>query len=1120
MSDYFLHFRSFYSNHIGKKDKVLDYPALSKIRKKKFDKILLYNLIGQSTDLQPEFEKLRLLIKEDGLLILTSINPVWGRFFGYRDSKSPLVFLWFINNLLDISGYKIIRSGYIAIPPSIPIVSFILNLTLPIIPKLKRLLPFQFVLARPKKLSPLKEFSVSVIIPTFNEEGNVADCIKQLPSMGKFTEIIIADDGSTDETLRIARSYKKKYPNLKVLDLPHKGKVWAVKAGFEKATGEILMIWDADRTVDASELPRFYRLLASGQAEYAQGTRLAYPMEKQAMRLLNLAGNFFFGWLYTFILNTQITDTLCGTKVIFKKDFNKIEFGTEPWGDFDLLFGAKRLGLRIKEVPVHYKARVAGLSKMKTFRYGMVVAKMSLKAFWEFKVLYGIKKIPELFKGNFALGAIFLLAAFVRFWGLMPNLPYHPDEGYIQKASHELFLSIVTEGNFEPKAYKYGSIVLYIQALTYMPFLLAAYFLKLLSFISIGTSLQNQTFIDSFEKLTFDFRETIFWAQRAGTAFFGTLSVILVFLISKKLFSKTAGIIAALVFAVTPSHVRSSHWVTTDVLSLFTILLALFCIIHIYKTGKWRWYILSGLAIGIASSIRYFPIALLVYPIAFLFDPHKSREWFVKILTGFVFVFIGFVISTPFLFFSKESQEIFHYEMTQHVLPFYGTAVSAFATEMGSFIFSLGKTPFPDINTLNPTKFQPFYSSFLTFKGFGLIPTIASLIGAVVTLIKYPKHFLIISIIPFANWFYISYYMHASYDRLVIPILPFLAVYIGVLIKAFWDIIKNRIPKIVAFSLTVILMAAIIHYPLNESISSSIACSKPTVFKEAELWIDKNIPVDAKVAHIPIFMFPSKPYPNLQETTPNSIFYPEELKKEGYQYMFMNDSRFGYNLYPFYTDFFIRPEVMYQNSFIPLVLKSYETQTEEVLRVTRPEFCDPTDLLIYKLPTAKTTPKNPVKKFNFYTAQDIENWRLQIFNSKNRVNLSFNAREGREGDGSLEINWDQIGYTGPRVYSEKIPVEPNKFYLLTGWIKASMDIAPIERDGFLRMDFYAEDGDILLPGESVILSERVFGKSKWRPFSTEGKAPENARYGVISAQLNGSKTSGSFYFDDLELYTQ
>jgi glycosyltransferase involved in cell wall biosynthesis len=159
-----------------------------------------------------------------------------------------------------------------------------------------------------------------------------------------------------------------------------------VRTGFAAATGDLLMILDADLTVPPEELPKFYDLLTSGITDYAHGTRLVYPMDDQAMRFLNKIGNRVFAQIFTFLLGQPITDTLCGTKVLWKKDYEKIAahrsyFGDfDPFGDFDLVFGARKQNLRLMEVPVHYKNRTYGETNISRFRHGLLLFRMSLFA--------------------------------------------------------------------------------------------------------------------------------------------------------------------------------------------------------------------------------------------------------------------------------------------------------------------------------------------------------------------------------------------------------------------------------------------------------------------------------------------------------------------------------------------------------------------------------------------------------------------------------------------------------------------------------------------------------------------------------------------------------------------
>lgn len=236
----------------------------------------------------------------------------------------------------------------------------------------------------PRTVRPL---TCSVIVPCRNEEDNVAPLVERLPALGTHTQLIFVDDSSTDDTAARVRACIARYPDRDITLISHRGqggKAGAVFHGFDEATGDILMILDADMTVAPEDLPRFYLALAEGVADFANGTRFTYPMEEGAMRSVNVAGNRVFGWVLTWLLGSRITDSLCGTKAIFREDWARIRQvrslfgGHDPWGDFDLLLSAAYLGLRIIDIPVAYHARVAGESKMKAFRHGWVLGRAYL----------------------------------------------------------------------------------------------------------------------------------------------------------------------------------------------------------------------------------------------------------------------------------------------------------------------------------------------------------------------------------------------------------------------------------------------------------------------------------------------------------------------------------------------------------------------------------------------------------------------------------------------------------------------------------------------------------------------------------------------------------------------
>jgi glycosyltransferase involved in cell wall biosynthesis len=226
--------------------------------------------------------------------------------------------------------------------------------------------------------------SVSVIIPARNEAGNIETAFQRLPQMGSHTEIIFVEGHSKDETLATIKQAIQNHPewDAKLFPQPGKGKADAMRVGFEKASGEILMILDADLTVRPEDLPRFYEALVSGKGEFINGVRLVYPMQEQAMRFLNLVGNKFFSMTFSWLLGQSIKDTLCGTKVLRKCHYerivaNRAYFGEfDPFGDYDLIFGAAKQNLKIVDLPIRYQDRTYGSTNIDRWRHGMLLFRM------------------------------------------------------------------------------------------------------------------------------------------------------------------------------------------------------------------------------------------------------------------------------------------------------------------------------------------------------------------------------------------------------------------------------------------------------------------------------------------------------------------------------------------------------------------------------------------------------------------------------------------------------------------------------------------------------------------------------------------------------------------------
>ncbi len=362
----------------------------------KFDFIIISDTVGYFEDVQKAFQELHKLCNEDTRIIITYHNFLWqpaltlAEFLGLKMSPKKLNWLNLddISNLLSLANFDIIKKGRRFIcPKSIPVVSNFLNKYIANLPLFNNFCITGYVIARPSISNPADNdlFSVSVVIPARNEKGNIEHAVNRIPHMGRHTEIIFVEGNSTDNTLeeikRVCEKYSGKY-DIKYTVQNGKGKGDAVRKGFSIAKGDIFMILDADLTVPPEDLPKFYNAISTGKGEYINGSRLVYPLEKDAMRTLNMLGNIFFSIMFTWLLSQRLKDTLCGTKVISKKNYEKIicnrkYFGEfDPFGDFDLIFGSAKLNLKFAEIPIRYKSRQYGSTNISRFIHGWLLIKM------------------------------------------------------------------------------------------------------------------------------------------------------------------------------------------------------------------------------------------------------------------------------------------------------------------------------------------------------------------------------------------------------------------------------------------------------------------------------------------------------------------------------------------------------------------------------------------------------------------------------------------------------------------------------------------------------------------------------------------------------------------------
>lgn len=370
--------------------------AISFTPEVEIDYIIVSDLITSLWDIQEFFRNIRTYVTPHTKIIISSYNYIWEPFLKMGENlglkaKQPLqnwLTIKDIENVLRLENFEIIKvERKLLFPKYIPIFNLIFNKFLANLPGINSLDLIQFITVRPLYSEP-QDFSVSIVVPARNEKGNIENAIKRTPDFGSHQEFIFIEgnssDGTYEEMLRVQKAYPEK--DIKVMKQSGKGKGNAVREAFDVATSDILMILDADLTTPPEDMPKFYDALRNNKGEFINGCRLVYPMEKEAMRFLNYLANKFFGWFFSYLLGQRLKDTLCGTKVLFRQDYDRIianrnYFGDfDPFGDFDLLFGAAKLNLKISEVIVHYRDREYGSTQISRFSHGWLLIKMSIFA--------------------------------------------------------------------------------------------------------------------------------------------------------------------------------------------------------------------------------------------------------------------------------------------------------------------------------------------------------------------------------------------------------------------------------------------------------------------------------------------------------------------------------------------------------------------------------------------------------------------------------------------------------------------------------------------------------------------------------------------------------------------
>jgi SAM-dependent methyltransferase len=369
--------------------------------KEEFDVVIFSDLVNDLWDVQCVFERIRGFSHSGTRLVINFFNNLW---------RIPLSLVrqmglgaelleqnWFaphdVFNLLKLTGFEVVnRRPTILLPLQVPFLSSLANRYLVNFPPFSWFAMTNMLIARPAPNSEKTPFpeplSVSVVIPARNESGNIEDIVKRVPKLGDQTELVFVEGHSIDNTYETIQKTIEASSEIKfkLFRQNGEGKGDAVRLGFANAEGQLLIILDADMTMPPEDLPRFVESIVSGKGEFINGVRLVYPMENQSMRFFNILGNKFFSLAFTWLLGQPLKDTLCGTKVLWKRDYQRIAdnrsyFGDfDPFGDFDLLFGAAKLNLKIVEMPIRYRSRTYGSTNIDRWRHGLLLIKMVLFA--------------------------------------------------------------------------------------------------------------------------------------------------------------------------------------------------------------------------------------------------------------------------------------------------------------------------------------------------------------------------------------------------------------------------------------------------------------------------------------------------------------------------------------------------------------------------------------------------------------------------------------------------------------------------------------------------------------------------------------------------------------------
>ena len=369
-----------------------------------FDFIIIVDTIGILDDCQQMLTNLHALCTRDTRLVVTYYSHVWypalklaeTLHVKMRQPPQNVLATADIHGLAELADFEPVKSERrLLVPFRLFGLGRLINRFVAPFPLIRNLCFRHYTVCRSLRHVGTETNSVTIVVPARNEQGNIEAAVQRIPRFAPDMEIVFIEghskDGTWEEINRVVAAYPQY--DIKAMRQPGKGKADAVFTAFDSARGDVLMILDADLTMPPEQLPKFWEVMRSGRGEFVNGSRLVYRMEDQAMRALNLIANKLFSLIFTWLLGQRFTDTLCGTKVLRREDYLRLKAGRayfgdfDPFGDFDLIFGAAKLNLKVVEVPIRYANRTYGETQISRFRHGLMLLRMVLFAFLRIKAV-------------------------------------------------------------------------------------------------------------------------------------------------------------------------------------------------------------------------------------------------------------------------------------------------------------------------------------------------------------------------------------------------------------------------------------------------------------------------------------------------------------------------------------------------------------------------------------------------------------------------------------------------------------------------------------------------------------------------------------------------------------